>query len=52
MLDSAQQSMRRVFDNVAEDFDTQDFFCAEIRERLSERLDLITLEPDLSLIHI
>lgn len=46
MLDSAQQSMRRVFDNVAEDFDTQDFFCAEIRERLSERLDLITLEPD------
>ena len=46
MLDSAQQSMRRVFDNVAENFDTQDFFCAEIRGRLSERLDLITLEPD------
>ena len=46
MLDSAQQSMRRVFDNVAENFDTQDFFCAEIRGRLSERLGLITLEPD------
>lgn len=44
-----QQQLRRANDRIAAEFDAADFFCAETRERLLERLDLITLEPQVIL---
>ena len=38
--------MRRANDRIAADFDAADFICAEARERLLERLGLMTLEPE------
>jgi malonyl-CoA O-methyltransferase len=40
-----QTLQRRAYDRIAPSYDETDFFNAEIRVRLSERLDLITLEP-------
>ena len=45
----SQQQLRRNHDRAAADFDNQDFFCTEIRARLQERLELVTLEPKLIL---
>ena len=42
-LDQAQ--LRRANDRVAPYYDDADFFCAEIRGRLVERLDFISLQP-------
>ena len=41
-----QSQLRRLSDSVASRFDELDFFCAEIRSRLLERLQLITLQPE------
>ena len=41
-----QPHLRRLTDSIAARFDEQDFFCAEIRARLLERLQLITLQPE------
>jgi len=40
-----QTLQRRAYDRVAPGYDTTDFFNAEVRARLAERFDLITLEP-------
>ncbi|MBT8423058.1 MAG: methyltransferase domain-containing protein [Gammaproteobacteria bacterium] len=40
-----QQQLRRANDRIAAGFDAADFFCAEVRGRLLERLQLMTLEP-------
>lgn len=40
-----QTLQRRAYDRIAPSYDATDFFNAEVRARLSERLDLITLEP-------
>ena len=41
-----QPQLRRLSDRIAARFDELDFFCAEIRARLLERLELITLQPE------
>ena len=40
-----QQQLKRANDRIAATFDATDFFCAEARSRLLERLELVTLEP-------
>ena len=44
-----QPQLRRANDAIAADFDSTDFFCAEARSRLLERLELMTLEPQVIL---
>lgn len=46
-IDQAQ--LRRANDRIAPTFDEADFFCAETRERLLERLQLMTLQPEVIL---
>ena len=46
MHDIDQTSLRLANDAVAADYDAADFFCAEIRARLFERLSLMNLEPE------
>lgn len=40
-----QTQLRQACDQVASTYDAADFFCAEIRARLFERLDFVTLQP-------
>jgi malonyl-CoA O-methyltransferase len=40
-----QKLLRKACDQAAPAFDSNDFFCAETRERLLERLDLISMTP-------
>jgi malonyl-CoA O-methyltransferase len=40
-----QIQLRRAYDRVASTYDEADFFCTEIRGRLFERLDFISLQP-------
>lgn len=44
-----QNLLRRDADRLAASCDEQDFFCAEIRDRLLERLALVSLQPNLIL---
>jgi len=44
-----QRQLRRDNDRIAAEFDASDFFCAEARGRLLERLQLITLQPEVIL---
>jgi len=46
MLDTDQTQLRRACDQIAASYDQQDFFCREIRNRLTERLEFITLEAE------
>jgi malonyl-CoA O-methyltransferase len=45
MPDLDQSQLRRACDRVASGYDTADFLCAEVRARLFERLELVTLQP-------
>jgi malonyl-CoA O-methyltransferase len=40
-----QKLLRKACDQIAPAYNSNDFFCAETRERLLERLDLVTLTP-------
>ncbi|MGI9291926.1 MAG: methyltransferase domain-containing protein [Gammaproteobacteria bacterium] len=46
MHDIDQTGLRRANDAAAAGFEATDFFCAEVRERLFERLSLISLKPE------
>ena len=41
-----QTQLRRANDRIAPRYDEADFFCAEVRSRLFERLDFMSLQPD------
>ncbi len=45
MPDISQSHLRRAYDRIAPGYDAADFFSAEVRSRLLERLELIALEP-------
>jgi malonyl-CoA O-methyltransferase len=45
MYELDQIQLRRAYDRVASAYDEADFFAAEIRDRLFERLDFISLQP-------
>jgi len=45
MADLDQALLRRACDRAAAGYDAADFFCAEVRERLLESLDLMALQP-------
>jgi malonyl-CoA O-methyltransferase len=45
MYELDQIQLRRAYDRVASAYDEADFFGAEIRDRLFERLDFISLQP-------
>ncbi len=45
MIETGQQQLRRSCDQIAANYDARDFFCAEISDRLIERLDFVSLEP-------
>lgn len=49
MPDLSQSHLRRATDRIAPDYDTADFLCAEVRDRLFERLQLVALDPDVVL---
>ena len=46
MLNAHDQQLRSANDAIAAQFNDADFFCAEVRQRLADRLDLFQLEPD------
>ena len=41
-----QKLLRKTCERIAANYDEQDFFCAEIRERLLERLPFIDIQPE------
>lgn len=45
MPDLNPHQLRRACDRVAPGYDAADFLCAEVRQRLLDRLDLVSIEP-------
>jgi malonyl-CoA O-methyltransferase len=41
-----QKLLRKTCDRIAASYDQQDFFCAEVRSRLLERLNLVDMQPE------